>query len=220
MQSSGTKKRGFWQRGLLQNPVSRPRKEKLLKDIGPSSTCGAHSATAKSGVDSCKNPVPNKHLLKEPFSWHLKSGPSPKKNGNPSATKMTGRPGHWSERGEYNILFLGSILVISSQDSSALGYREFTQEGPMTISPFAAREGTSAPQRPNVKKCCHHLVPSSDLFVQSYAVPNPALFTCFQSLLQTRFAQPEDLQVTVAALRRVNCQLFPPSRWTFVKSRM
>ena len=63
-----------------------------------------------------------------------------------SATKMTGRPGHWSEPGEYNILFLGSILVISSQDSSALGYREFIQEGPMTVSPFPAREGTSAPQ--------------------------------------------------------------------------
>ena len=31
-----------------------------------------------------------------------------------SATKMTGRPGHWSEPGEYNILFLHSILVISS----------------------------------------------------------------------------------------------------------
>ena len=84
---------------------------------------------------------------------------------------MTGRPGHWSEPGEYNILFLGSILVISSQDSPALRYREFTQEGPMTISPFAAREGTSAPQWPNVKKCCRHLVPSSDFFVQSYAVP-------------------------------------------------
>ena len=69
-----------------------------------------------------------------------------------SATKMTGRPGHWSEPGEYNILFLGSILVISSQDSSALGYREFTHEGAMTISPFAAGEGTSAPQWPNVKK--------------------------------------------------------------------
>ena len=41
----------------------------------------------------------------------------------------------------------------------------------MTISPFAAREGTSAPQWPNVKKCCRHLVPSSDFFVQSYAVP-------------------------------------------------
>ena len=70
-----------------------------------------------------------------------------------------------------NILFLGSVLVISSQDSSALGYREFTQEGAMTISPFAAREGTGAPQWPIVKKCCCHLVPSSDFFVQSYAVP-------------------------------------------------
>ena len=94
-----------------------------------------------------------------------------------SATKMTGRPGHWSEPGEYNILFLGSILVISSQDSSALGYREFTQEGAMTISPFAAREGTNAPQWPNVRKCCRHLVPSSDFFVQSYAVP---IFTSFK----------------------------------------
>ena len=69
-----------------------------------------------------------------------------------SATKMTGRPGHWSEPGEYNILLLGSILVVSAQDSSALAYREFTQEDAMTISPFAAREGTSAPQWPNVKK--------------------------------------------------------------------
>ena len=42
----------------------------------------------------------------------------------------------------------------------------------MTTSPFAAREGRSAPQWPNVKKCCGHLVPSSDFFVQSYAVPN------------------------------------------------
>ena len=84
---------------------------------------------------------------------------------------MTGRPGHWSEPGEYNILFLRSILVISSQSSSALGYRELTQEGAMRISPFAAREGTSAPQWPIVKKCCRHLVPSSDFFVQSYAVP-------------------------------------------------
>ena len=74
--------------------------------------------------------------------------------GEISATKMTGRPGHWSEPGEYNILFLGSVLVISSQDSSALGYREVTQEGAMTISPLAAREGTSAPQWPIVKQCC------------------------------------------------------------------
>ena len=70
------------------------------------------------------------------------------------------------------IVFLGSILVMSSQDSFALGKREFAQEGAMTISPFAAREGTSAPQWPNVKKCCRHLVPSSDFFVQSYAVPS------------------------------------------------
>ena len=84
---------------------------------------------------------------------------------------MTGRPGHWSEPGEYNILFLGSVLVISSQDSSALGYREFTQKGAMTIGPFAAKEGTSGPQWQIVKKCCRHLVPSSDFFVRSYAVP-------------------------------------------------
>ena len=95
---------------------------------------------------------------------------------------MTGRPGDWSEPGEYNILFLGSVLVISSQDSCALGYREFTQEGAMTISLFAAREGTSAPQWPIVKKCCRHLVPSSDFFVQSSAVPifgpSPEETTC------------------------------------------
>ena len=36
----------------------------------------------------------------------------------------------------------------------------------MTISPLAAREGTSAPQWPNVKEYCRHLVPSSDFFVQ------------------------------------------------------
>ena len=48
-------------------------------------------------------------------------------------------------------MFLSSVLVISSQYSSALGYREFTQEGAMTISPFAAREGTGAPQWPIVK---------------------------------------------------------------------
>ena len=41
----------------------------------------------------------------------------------------------------------------------------------MTINPFTAREGTSAPQWQKVKKCCRHLVPSSDFFVQSYAVP-------------------------------------------------
>ena len=81
---------------------------------------------------------------------------------------MIGRPGHWSEPGEYNISFLGSILA---QDSTPLGYREFTQERAMTISPFAAGEGTSAPQWPKVKKCCRHLVPSSDFFIQSYAVP-------------------------------------------------
>ena len=91
-------------------------------------------------------PVP---FLASPFDLHNHSSKS--HHGLSSATKMTGRPGHWSEPGEYNILFLGPILVISSQDSPALGYREFTQEGPMTISPFAAREGTSALQWPNVK---------------------------------------------------------------------
>ena len=55
-------------------------------------------------------------------------------------------------RGKSQLLKMGSILVTSSQDSSALGYREFTQEGAMTISPFAAREGTSAPQWPKRKK--------------------------------------------------------------------
>ena len=44
----------------------------------------------------------------------------------------------------------------------------------MTTSPLAAREGTTAPQWPIVKKCCRHLVPSSDFFVQSYAAPSGA----------------------------------------------
>ena len=52
----------------------------------------------------------------------------------------------------------------------------------MTISPFAAREGTSAPEWPNVKKCCRHLVPSSDYFVQSYAVPRlPGAYPLIQN---------------------------------------
>ena len=73
--------------------------------------------------------------------------------------------------GEYNILFLGSILVISSQDSSALGCREFTQEGAMTISPFATQRRNKRTTMAKRKKCCRRLVPSSDFFVQSCAVP-------------------------------------------------
>ena len=51
-----------------------------------------------------------------------------------------------------------------------LGIENSHKRVAMTISPLAAREGTSAPQWPNVKKCCRHLVPSSGVFVQSYAV--------------------------------------------------
>ena len=38
-----------------------------------------------------------------------------------SATKMTGRPGHWSEPGEYNILFLGSIWSFPPKTPPHLG---------------------------------------------------------------------------------------------------
>ena len=59
---SGSQKRGFWQRGLLQAPVSRPRNEKLIQDIGLSSVFNAQSATVKRGVYVCKSP-----LLNAPF---------------------------------------------------------------------------------------------------------------------------------------------------------
>ena len=66
-----------------------------------------------------------------------------------SATEMTGRPGHRSEPGvtEYNILFLGSIVVISSQDSSALGYRGFTQEGAPICSQRRNKRTTMAKRK-------------------------------------------------------------------------
>ena len=55
-------KRGFRQRGFLQIRVSRPRKQKVSKDIGPSSTFGTQSAAAKRGVHFSKAP-PSKNPL-------------------------------------------------------------------------------------------------------------------------------------------------------------
>ena len=46
--------------------MSRPRKQKAMKDIGPRSAFGTQSATAKRGVHFFKNP-----LAKTPFSWLL-----------------------------------------------------------------------------------------------------------------------------------------------------
>ena len=37
--------------------MSRPRKQKVPKDIGPSSTFGTQNATAKGGAHFCKNPL-------------------------------------------------------------------------------------------------------------------------------------------------------------------
>ena len=42
--------------------------KQMPKDIGPSSTFGTQSAAAKTGVDSCSNP-----LLKTPLSWFLRN---------------------------------------------------------------------------------------------------------------------------------------------------
>ena len=90
---------------------------------------------------------------------------------NLSPTKMTGRPGHWSEPGEYNILFLGSILVISSQDSSDLGIGN-PHKRVHDNKPIRSQRRNKRTTRAKRKKCCCHLVPSSDFLVQSYAVPN------------------------------------------------
>ena len=49
-------------RGFLQHPVSRPTKQKLPKDIGPSSTFGTQTTAAKRGVHSCKKNL----ILKKP----------------------------------------------------------------------------------------------------------------------------------------------------------
>ena len=88
---------------------------------------------------------------------------------------LTRRP-RWPDdqvngRNQVSTTYCFSALFWSFPPKTPPGYREFTQEGPMTITLFTAREGTSAPQWPNVKKCCRHFVPSSDFFVQSYAVP-------------------------------------------------
>ena len=119
-----------------------PKTDRDLSCSGASRNTGRDDLINHSGIVVGRRLVVNGRSTSKP-ALKLKVQVSCALN---SATKMAGRPGHWSEPGEYNILFLGSVLAISSQDSSALGYRKFTQKGAMTISPFAAREGTSAPQ--------------------------------------------------------------------------
>ena len=57
---------GFQQRGFLQSSSVTPQETKIPKEIGPSSTFGTQSATAKEGTHFCKKP-----LLKTPCSWFL-----------------------------------------------------------------------------------------------------------------------------------------------------
>ena len=74
---SGRKKRGLYKKGFLQNPVSRRRKQKLPKVIGPSSssTFGTQSATAERererererDVHSCKKTFKKPFLLGSRF---------------------------------------------------------------------------------------------------------------------------------------------------------
>ena len=52
--------------GFLRDPVSPPRNQKIVQDMGLISTFDTQSATEKRGVYVCKNP-----LLKTPFSWLL-----------------------------------------------------------------------------------------------------------------------------------------------------
>ena len=51
--------------GFLRSRASRPGKQKISKEIGPSSTFGTQSATTKRGVHFVKNPSKN-HLLLVP----------------------------------------------------------------------------------------------------------------------------------------------------------
>ena len=53
--------KGGLAKGFLQDPVSLPRDQKIVKDIGLDSTFGTRSATVTRGVFVCKNP-----LLKPP----------------------------------------------------------------------------------------------------------------------------------------------------------
>ena len=50
IQSIRNQDKGVSAKGSLQNAVSRPRQQKIPKDIGPSSSFGTQSATAKRGV--------------------------------------------------------------------------------------------------------------------------------------------------------------------------
>ena len=58
-------------KGVSEESSVTPKETKMHGGIGPSSTFGTQSATAKRGVYFCKTP-----LLETPFSWHLKKKPS------------------------------------------------------------------------------------------------------------------------------------------------
>ena len=59
------------EKGVLAKGVSagfRRRELKVPKHIGPSSTFGARSATAKRGMDICKDPLLKTPSLQSPFA--------------------------------------------------------------------------------------------------------------------------------------------------------
>ena len=49
--------KGVLAKGVLQDPVSLPRNQTIVEDIGLSSAFGTRSATVKRGVYVCKNPL-------------------------------------------------------------------------------------------------------------------------------------------------------------------
>ena len=60
------RKGGFSKGGFCKVQCHAHGNKKMPKDIGPSSTFGTQSVTAKRGIPLCRNP-----LLKTPFSWFL-----------------------------------------------------------------------------------------------------------------------------------------------------
>ena len=63
--------------------MSCPRKQKIPKDIGHSSTCGFQSATANRGVHLCKNPLQKKPFLVRYFHMEQFCFNSSNKLGSP-----------------------------------------------------------------------------------------------------------------------------------------
>ena len=51
-----SQEKGVLAKGVLQRPVSRLRKQKIPKGIGPSNSFGTQSTAAKRGVHFCKTP--------------------------------------------------------------------------------------------------------------------------------------------------------------------